>query len=121
MNEESISDLPEKDDTAISESTTNVEKEEDTIILSKRNRIETLNKLTPKIEEKVNKMFEEFKQGRDNDFKEIMKFLLLSFIEMNVRVSDLESELEEITNQFYRNELSDEDFEEILMFDEEKE
>lgn len=39
---------------------------------------------------------------------------------MKLEVSELENQLEEIRDQFYRNELSDKDFEEILMLDEEE-
>ena len=114
------SDSSEEIDTTISENSSIIKKEEDTLIIKKESREDSIKRLTPIIDENIKIMVEHIKVGKYEEFKEAMKFLIISCIEMKLEVSELENQLEEIREQFYRNELSDEDFEEILMLDEEE-
>jgi len=114
------SDSSEEIDTTISENSSIIKKEEDTLIIKKESREDSIKRLTPIIEENIKNMVENIKVGKYKEFIEAMKFLIISCFEMKLEVSNLENQLEEIREQFYRNELSDEDFEEILMLDEEE-
>lgn len=84
----------------------------DTAILEIVSPIKLLHK-------KIESIIEDFKVGKIEDFKNMMIGIFYLIRDNHIRINELEGELEEIKNQFYRNELTEKDFEEILLLDEE--
>ncbi len=109
-------DLMIEEDNTFVETDTTTENQEDTAdiaIIETLSPIEFLNK-------KIESIIEDFKVGKIEDFKNMMIGIYNLIGDNRLRISELEEELEEIKNQFYRNELTEKDFEEILLLDEEE-
>ncbi len=101
-------DLSIEEDTTYIEPDSIIEKQEDTMIIEKVNKRDLINK-------KIEAIIDNFREGKTEEFKNMMKGLFNSMWDMDFRIGELESELEEIRSYFYRNELTDEDFNDILM------
>ncbi len=97
-----------EEDTTYVEPDSNIEKQEDTLMIEKLNKRELINK-------KIEAIIDNFREGKTDEFKIMMKGFFNSMWDMGLRIGELESELEEIRNYFYRNELTDDDFNDILM------
>jgi len=105
-----------EDDTPFVELDSNIEDQDDTADL------EISEIINPKdlLNRKIATIIEDFGIGKTEDFKNMMIGLFNLIVDNSSRIYELESQLEEIKNQFYRNELSDNDFKELLLLDEEE-
>ena len=90
----------EEDNTYVGPSSI-IERQEDTVIVEEINNRELINK-------KIDTAIDNFSEGKSEEFKNMVKFLFN-------RVMELEHELGEIRKNFYRNELTDDEFDEILL------
>ncbi|MGQ4873362.1 MAG: hypothetical protein ACP6IY_04730 [Promethearchaeia archaeon] len=70
------------------------------------------------IEENIDEMIEDIKNFADyGKFKEILMFLIKSNLILSQKVTLLQNELNKIKEEIYQNELTVEDFEDIMQFD----
>ncbi|MFX1297139.1 MAG: hypothetical protein ACFFD2_20085 [Promethearchaeota archaeon] len=109
-------DIMREEDTTFVETDSSIENQEDTAdtaIVEMSSQYDLLNK-------KIESIIEDFKVGKTMEFKNMMIGIFNLIGDNRTRISELEEELDEIKTQFYRNELTEKDFEEILLLDEEE-
>jgi len=105
-----------EEDTIYVQEEIDIKSEENTAdaeIIQTQDQQEILNK-------KIESIIKTFNIGETEDFKNMMIGIVNLIRDNRIRIFELEEELNKIKEEFYRNELTDKDFRDLLMLDEEE-
>lgn len=117
-----MSNDPKDTDYIIEEDTTSVETNTINEIQETTADTAIIEPLSPNelLNNKIEEIIRNLNIGKIEDFKNMMISIVNLIRDNRSRISELEEEIDEIKIQFYRNELTEKDFEEILLLDEEE-